>query len=144
ARGERERRLRALPRFRPQNGHRGKTEPATTHSVGAMSKHQAEAVMRLLHSVAFGLALASGAASAQAQVITRQVTQEPVETTVTRGPAGTIITRRPLAPAPVAPTVGAVTVEQRVAPASGTLGTVQLEPYEMQSIGPGPTYTETV
>ncbi len=100
--------------------------------------------MRLLHSVAFGLALASGAASAQAQVITRQVTQEPVETTITRGPAGTIITRRPLAPAPVAPTVGAVTVEQGVAPAYGPLGTVQLEPYEMQSIGPGPTYAETV
>jgi len=83
-----------------------------------MSKHQAEAAMRLLHSVAFGLALASGAASAQAQVITRQVTQEPVETTITRGPAGTIITRRPLAPAPVAPTVGisGINAFQRVRP----------------------------
>jgi hypothetical protein len=85
--------------------------------------------MRLLHSVAFGLALASGVASAQAQnVISRQVTEEPVETTITQGPAGTVITRRPLGSSvPAAPAIGAVTVEEGVAPAYDTIGTVRLE-----------------
>jgi Protein of unknown function (DUF1236) len=83
----------------------------------------------LHHFIAFGLALASGVTSAQAQsVISRQVTREPVETTITQGPAGTVITRRPLAPAvPAAPAIGAVTVEEGVAPAYDTLGTVRLE-----------------
>src|SRR5258706_8838204 len=77
---------------------------------------EAEAAMKLFHCWAFGLALASGAASAHAQsVITRQVTQEPVETTITQGPAGTVVTRRPLGP--VAPAIGAITVEESVAPA---------------------------
>ncbi|HEX5847060.1 MAG: DUF1236 domain-containing protein [Rhodoplanes sp.] len=45
----------------------------------------------------FGLALMSGVAAAQAQtVITRQISEEPVETTITQGPYGTVITRRPL------------------------------------------------
>src|SRR5262245_48943606 len=66
-----------------------------------------------LHCLAFGLALASVAASAQAQnVISRQVTQEPVETTVIEGPSGAVVTRRPLAPA-----VGTIAVQPGVAPA---------------------------
>ncbi len=45
----------------------------------------------------FGLALMSGVAAAQAQtVITRQISEEPVETTITQSPYGTVITRRPL------------------------------------------------
>jgi hypothetical protein len=47
--------------------------------------------------IAFGLALMSGAAAAHAQtVVTRQISEEPVETIVTQGPYGTVITRRPL------------------------------------------------
>jgi len=57
--------------------------------------------------IAFGLALMSGTAAAHAQtVVTRQITQEPVETTIVRGPNGTVLTRRPLdlaAPQGVAP-----------------------------------------
>ena len=58
-------------------------------------------------SLAFGLALMAGTAAAHAQtVVTRQITQEPVETTIMRGPNGTVVTRRPLdlaAPQGVAP-----------------------------------------
>ncbi len=66
--------------------------------------------------IAFGLALMSGAAAAHAQtVVTRQIREEPVETTIVRGPNGTVITRRPLdvtsprvaAPAYAAPGYGA-------------------------------------
>jgi hypothetical protein len=58
--------------------------------------------MIVLRSAAFGCALALGAASAHAQgVITRQIDNEPVETTVTQTPTGTVITRRPIAPAAV-------------------------------------------
>lgn len=47
--------------------------------------------------MAFGLALMSGAAAAHAQtVVTRQISAEPVETTIVRGPNRTVITRRPL------------------------------------------------
>src|SRR5262245_31147780 len=50
-----------------------------------------------LHYVAVALALVAGAETANAQtVITREVTTEPVETIIQRGPAGTVITRRPL------------------------------------------------
>jgi len=46
---------------------------------------------------AVALALAAGAGAANAQtVITREITNEPVETIVERGPGGTMITRRPL------------------------------------------------
>ncbi|MFZ1894242.1 MAG: DUF1236 domain-containing protein [Rhodoplanes sp.] len=46
---------------------------------------------------AFGLAMMSGVAAAHAQtVITRQISEEPVETTITQSPYGTVITRRPL------------------------------------------------
>jgi hypothetical protein len=56
-----------------------------------------EAVMPATRVFVFGLALMSGVAAAQAQtVITRQISEEPVETTITQGPYGTVITRRPL------------------------------------------------
>jgi hypothetical protein len=56
--------------------------------------------MRVLRSAAFGCGVALSAVSAQAQsVTTRQIDNEPVETTVTQTPTGTVITRRPLAPA---------------------------------------------
>src|SRR5882724_4714087 len=45
--------------------------------------------------VALGLALASTGANAQS-VISRSVTVEPVETTVTQTPNGTVVTRRPV------------------------------------------------
>lgn len=46
--------------------------------------------------LAVGLALLSGTAAANAQVISREVSQEPVETLITRGPDGITVTRRPL------------------------------------------------
>jgi hypothetical protein len=48
--------------------------------------------------IAFSLALMCGGTVAHAQqtVISRQISDEPVETTVTQGPYGTVITRRPL------------------------------------------------
>jgi hypothetical protein len=50
-----------------------------------------------LHHAAVALALVAGAGAAHAQtVITREITTEPVETIVERGPNGTVITRRPL------------------------------------------------
>jgi hypothetical protein len=59
--------------------------------------------MRSFGIVACGLVFLSGAAPATAQTtITRQITTEPVETIVTRGPNGTIVSRRPLNPAPPA------------------------------------------
>jgi hypothetical protein len=58
--------------------------------------------MRVLRCAALGCAVALTAASAHAQsVITRQIDNEPVETTVTQTPTGTVITRRPIAPAAV-------------------------------------------
>jgi Protein of unknown function (DUF1236) len=56
---------------------------------------------------ALALALAAGAVSANAQtVITREITNEPVETVIERGPTGTVITRRPLAATAPRPTIG--------------------------------------
>src|SRR5499426_4405612 len=50
-----------------------------------------------IRHAAVALALAAGAGAANAQtVITREITDEPVETIVERGPSGTVITRRPL------------------------------------------------
>lgn len=66
--------------------------------------------------LAVGVALLSGTALAQAQtVISREISNEPVETLITRGPEGITVTRRPLqemAPpvvstVPVFPTWGA-------------------------------------
>ncbi|MEZ5785896.1 MAG: DUF1236 domain-containing protein [Xanthobacteraceae bacterium] len=64
-------------------------------------------------------ALLSSAAAAQAQtVISRQISEEPVETIVTQGPYGTVVTRRVLDPRydrrPVAPAYGTVTVRPSV------------------------------
>ncbi len=57
--------------------------------------------MRPIGSVAFCLALVSGTVAAQAQTsVTRQITNEPVETVITQGPAGTTVTRRILSPEP--------------------------------------------
>src|SRR5882762_5135620 len=70
-----------------------------------------EAAMRFRHSgllrfAPLGVALAMGGASAHAQnVISRQVTEEPVETIVTQTPAGTVITRRPLGAPAVVPAI---------------------------------------
>lgn len=51
------------------------------------------------HHAAVALALVAGAGAANAQtVITREITDEPVETIIERGPGGTVITRRPLEP----------------------------------------------
>jgi len=50
---------------------------------------------------AVALALIAGAGAANAQtVITREITTEPVETIIERGPTGTVITRRPLGTLP--------------------------------------------
>ena len=50
-----------------------------------------------LHYVAVALALVAGAETANAQtVITREITAEPVETIIQRGPTGTVVPRRPL------------------------------------------------
>jgi Protein of unknown function (DUF1236) len=70
---------------------------------------------RLLRFAPLGVALAMGGVSAHAQnVISRQVTEEPVETIVTQTPTGTVVTRRPLAGAPLAPEVA---VEPALVPA---------------------------
>lgn len=68
-----------------------------------------------------GVALLSSAAAAQAQtVISRQISEEPVETIVTQGPYGTVVTRRPLDTTnyrrPLAPAYGTVTVRPLTAP----------------------------
>ena len=53
--------------------------------------------------LALGLLFVSAASAAQAQtVISREISNEPVETVVTTGPNGTVITKRPLAPGAVA------------------------------------------
>src|SRR5438105_12142069 len=60
--------------------------------------------------LALGVALA--ATGAQAQVVSRSVSEEPVETVVTQTPDGTVVTRRPLEIAP--DTVDAVTTREVV------------------------------
>jgi hypothetical protein len=50
---------------------------------------------RCFGGAAFALALVAGSANAQT-VMERQITTEPVETIIERGPTGTVITRRPL------------------------------------------------
>jgi len=74
---------------------------------------------RLLRFAPLGVALAMGGVSAHAQnVISRQVTEEPVETIVTQTPTGTVVTRRPLAGAPFAPALAPdVAVEPALVPA---------------------------
>ena len=75
-----------------------------------------------LKLAASGLALAIMPAAAGAQaVISRSVTAEPVETTVTEIPTGTIVTRRPLGEQPAAlvePQVAAPAFAQPTAPAA--------------------------
>jgi hypothetical protein len=97
--------------------------------------------MKVLRSAAFGCALALGAAGVHAQsVTTRQIDNEPVETTVTRTPTGTVITRRPIAPAPVPATpaydYGAVAPQPYVAPVAPAEveETVGVAPNEVRSV----------
>jgi hypothetical protein len=56
-------------------------------------------------TIVFSLTLAAGAATAQAQTVSRQITSEPVETIVSQGPNGTAVTRRILTPTPGVTTV---------------------------------------
>src|SRR4051812_14314829 len=73
---------------------------------------------RLLRFAPLGVALVMAGASAHAQnVISRQVTEEPVETMVTQTPTGTVITRRPLAASPLAPAFAPVPAWTPAAPA---------------------------
>ena len=91
---------------------------------------------RLLRFAPLGVALAMGGMSAHAQnVISRQVTEELVETTVTQTPGGTVITRRPLAVGPVAPDMGAIAVERGVVPARD-YGAVPLRQFETYPSAP--------
>ena len=98
----------------------------------------------LLRFAPLGVALAMGGASAHAQnVISRQVTEEPVETIVTQTPTGTVITRRPLGAPAVAPALAplpawtpaapAVAVEPAIVPARET---VQVRRYETDRSAP--------
>src|SRR6185295_4299532 len=50
--------------------------------------------MRAVSLLALGVALAT--TGAQAQVVSRSINEEPVETIVTQTPNGTVVTRRPL------------------------------------------------
>src|SRR5258705_8327475 len=102
---------------------------------------------RLLRFAPLGVALAMGGASAHAQnVISRQVTEEPVETIVTQTPTGTVITRRPLGAPAVAPalaplpawTPAAVAVEPAIVPARET---VQVRRYETDRSAPAARVT---
>ncbi|HLH96824.1 MAG TPA: hypothetical protein VKW08_17070 [Xanthobacteraceae bacterium] len=81
---------------------------------------------------ALGLSLILGMPIAQAQTVTRQITDEPVETTVTQYPDGTEVTRRILSPEPFiggpvaplgtyAPLSGAALGPQYVEPAAPVL-----------------------
>jgi hypothetical protein len=108
--------------------------------------------MRVLRSAAFGCAVAFGAAGAHAQsVITRQIDNEPVETTITQTPTGTVITRRPIAPAtvPAAPAYGYGTFAPQpyVAPVAPTYpapaaaaATTELD----ETVGIAPSEVQTV
>ena len=108
--------------------------------------------MTVLRSAAFGCALALGATGAYAQsVTTRQIDNEPVETTVTQTPTGTVITRRPIAaaPAPATPAYGYGTVAPQpyvapVAPAypppAAAAATTELD----ETVGVAPTEVRTI
>jgi len=110
--------------------------------------------MTVLRSAAFGCALALGAASAHAQsVTTRQIDNEPVETTVTQTPTGTVITRRPVAPAaiPAAPAYGygAVAPQPYVVPVAPVYpapaaAAATTEVRETVSVAPSSVQTGTV
>jgi hypothetical protein len=93
----------------------------------------------LLRFAPLGVALAMGGASAHAQnIISRQVTEEPVETIVTQTPTGTVITRRPLGAPAVAPALAPVpawtpaapvAVEPAIVPARETVHVRRYETY---------------
>lgn len=66
--------------------------------------------MRILRPATLGVVIALGATGAYAQTVMRQIDNEPVETTVVRGPAGTVVTRRPLGPPAVVPPIASESV----------------------------------
>ena len=91
-------------------------------------------------AIVFGLLAATAATAAQADtLISRQITNEPVETIVTTGPGGTVVTRRPLAGDSVA-TVPAPVV---TAPAP-VLPPFPFAPFAAPVTEPATTVVETV
>jgi hypothetical protein len=74
------------------------TEPKFLTGVEEGSTNEWRGVMIASRVIALGLVMISGAAAHAQTVISRQISEEPVETTVTQGPYGTVITRRPLDP----------------------------------------------
>ena len=91
-------------------------------------------------AIVFGLLAATAATAAQADtLISRQITNEPVETIVPTGPGGTVVTRRPLAGDSVA-TVPAPVV---TAPAP-VLPPFPFAPFAAPVTEPATTVVETV
>jgi Protein of unknown function (DUF1236) len=102
--------------FPPRNGHHGTRNRVARATLSLISiRLSAEASMRTMRTILIGpglvapslvalaVALASSGANAQS-VISRSVTVEPVETTVTQTPNGTVVTRRPVAQPPIVQT----------------------------------------
>src|ERR1700730_4333526 len=79
-----------------------RAEPCGTPNVGPSTFLTMEAAMRSIGFVALGVALLAGAAHAQTTV-TREITNEPVETIITRSPTGTVVPRWPAATTFAAP-----------------------------------------
>jgi hypothetical protein len=107
--------------------------------------------MRPIGSIAsgagtFGLALMAGTALCSAQTtVTRQITSQPVETTIAQGPEGTIVTRRPLDPTPDPGAPAFVRGPlQNPPPAAGTVGqgTYQAT-YQGPAVAPAPAAATT-
>jgi hypothetical protein len=94
----------------------------------ALASHSAlimEAAMRSVGVVVFGFALVSGASATQAQTtVTRQISNEPVETVITQGPTGTVVTRSPMqtngAPLIYAPAAAETVVNEPMGVPPGT------------------------
>jgi hypothetical protein len=86
---------------------------------------------------AVALALVAGAGAANAQtVITREITTEPVETIIERGPTGTVITRRPLGTVPRSSVTDTVVSEpvETITRSRETVGSVtRFEPDDVET-----------
>jgi hypothetical protein len=101
------------------------------------------------------LGLVAAAAVAQAQTyVTRQITNEPVETSITQGPGGTAVTRRILspepgirtyaAPAPVYSPVATEAIEEDyVAPAAPPPRPRRVTTTAPRTVGQAPAHTRT-
>jgi hypothetical protein len=91
---------------------------------------------------AVALALVAGAGAANAQtVITREITTEPVETIIERGPTGTVITRRPLGSLPrsaVTDTVVSEPVETISRETVGSVTRIESDDVETRRVAPPP------